>query len=125
MVKNDSANSDSSLTDLASQAYQKRAIEIADALPMRLYVLDLARHTIIAPDGNRYVVATVDDTRLGRGYMTAVYPQQNGYLTLVRLMLCEFSSATPDEAIKRHIAVAQTIQKGNIKELTKSPLTKS
>jgi hypothetical protein len=125
MVKNDPAHSDSSLTDLASQSQQTRAVEIADALPMRLYVLDLARHTIIAPDGNHYVVATVDDTRLGRGYITAVYPQQNGYLTLIRLMVCEFSSTTPEEAIKRHITVAQTIQQGNMKKLTKLPLTKS
>jgi hypothetical protein len=125
MVKNDPAHSDSALSDLASQPHQTRSVEIADAFPMRLYVLDLARHTIIAPDGNRFVVATVDDTRLGRGYITAVYPQQNGYLTLIRLMVCEFSSATPDEAIKRHITVAQTIQQGNMKKLTKLPLTKS
>ena len=121
MVKKDLANSDSSVTDLASQFHQTRAVEIADALPMHLYVLDLARHTVIAPDGDRYVVATFDDTSLGHGYVTAIYPQQNGYLTLIRLTVREFSAATPVEAIKRHIAAAQTIQQGKIKELISRP----
>lgn len=119
-MKNDAAYSDQSLSGAASQSQQVHAVEITGAFPMRLQVLDLSRHTVLAPDGNRYVVATFDDTHLGRGYVTAVYPQQNGYHTLVRLMICEFSSATPDEAIKRHLAAAQSIQQGSLKELTRS-----
>jgi hypothetical protein len=118
MLKKDFA--DHSLTDLTLQSHEARAVEIAGAFPMRLHVLDLARHTVIAPDGNRYVVATFDDTRLERGYVTVVYPQQNGYLTLVRLVICQFSSSTPDEAIKRHITVVQTIQQGRLSELNRS-----
>ncbi|GAC1618553.1 MAG: hypothetical protein NVS4B7_10820 [Ktedonobacteraceae bacterium] len=105
---------------LTLQAQQTRAVEIAEALPMRLQTLDLTRHTVIAPDGMRYVVATFDDRRLGRGYVTAIYPQQNNYLTLVRLTIAEFSSPTPEEAIQRHLKVAQSIQQGKIKEFNKS-----
>ena len=119
MLKNDAAHNDQSPTNVALSSQQARGVEIADALPMRLQVLDLARHMVIAPDDKRYVVATIDDTRLGRGYVTAIYPQQNGYLTLVRLMLAEFSSATPNEAIKRHMSVVQAIQQGRLKEFSK------
>ncbi len=105
-------------TAAALQPRTTQNIEIAKALPMHLQALDLARHAVIAPDEKRYVVATFDDTRLGRGYITTVYPQQHGYLTLVRLRIAEFSSATPEEAIKRHIAVVQAIQQGKISELS-------
>ena len=99
---------------------QNHEVEIPNELPMRLQALDLARQTVIAPDEKRFVVATFDDTRLGRGYVTAVYPQQNGYLTLVRLAICEFSSATPEEAMQRHMALAQAIQQGKLNEFLKS-----
>ena len=118
MLKKDLA--DQSLPDLTPQSPGTRAVEIAGALPMSLHLLDLARHTVIAPDGNRYVVASFDDTRLERGYLTVVYPQQNGYLTLVRLIISQFSSSTPDGAIKRHITVAQAIQQGRLKDLNRS-----
>lgn len=104
----------------ALQHQEARKVQIPDALPMRLQALDLARHTVIDPDEKRYVVATFDDRRLDRGYVTAIYPQQNNYLTLVRLVIAEFSSATPEEAIQRHISVAQTIQQGRIKEFSKT-----
>ncbi len=120
MLKNDTTNNDQAMSNSDLQPWQPRSLEIAHALPMRLQTLDLARHTVIAPDGKRYVVATYDDSRLGRGFVTAVFPQQRGYLTLVRLTLAEDSSATPDEAIKRHIATAESIQKGQMKNLNKS-----
>lgn len=116
MIKKDAANSQQQLTP---QSQQARSVDIPQALPMRLQTLDLARHTVIDPSGQRYVVATFDDARLGRGYVTAVYPQQNGYLTLVRLILVEYSSAALDEAIQRHVAVAQSIQQGKLKELNR------
>ncbi len=94
-----------------------RSLEIPQTLPMRLHTLDFSRHTVIAPDGKRYVVATYNDTHLKRGYITAVYPQQNGYLTLIRLTLYEHSSRTPEEAMQHHIAVAQAIQQGKLNEL--------
>ena len=96
---------------------QHRDVEIANAPTIRLQTLDLARHTAIAPNGRRYVVATFDDTHLAHGYITAVYPQQNEYLTLVRLTICEFSRKTPDQAIQRHIAVVQKIQQDKLNEL--------
>ena len=116
MSKNDTTNGDQ-LLSLATP--QKHTVEIANALSMRLQALDLARHTAIAPNSQRYVIATFDDTRLGRGYITAVYPQQNDYLTLIRLPILEVTNKTPEEAIKRHIAVTQAIQKGKLKELNK------
>jgi hypothetical protein len=122
MLKNNTTNNDQPLPNSNLQAQQPRAIEIAHALPMRLQTLDLARHSVIAASGRRYVVATYDDSRLNRGFVTSVFPQQNDYLTLVRLTIVEYRSTTPDEAIKRHIATAEAIQKGKLKELNKSHL---
>jgi hypothetical protein len=101
----------------ALQTQQSQHVEVSQALPMRHQTLDLARHTVIAPDGKRYVVGTYDDTRVGNGYVTDVYPQQNGYLTLIRLTVKRFSSPTPQEAMKRHMAVVKAIQEGRIDEL--------
>lgn len=97
-----------------------RAVEIANALPVRLQTLDLARHVAIAPDDKRFVVATFDDRRLGRGYVSAVYPQQNSYHTLYRLVVCEFSSNTPGEAMQRHMALVQAIQRGMLNSYIQS-----
>lgn len=116
MSKNDTTNNDQPINTSSSQT---QAVEITNALPIRLHALDLARHVVISPDGRRFVVATSDDTRLGRGYITAVYPQQNDYLTLVRLTILETISNTPEEAIKRHISVAHAIQQGKLKDLNK------
>lgn len=103
---------------IAVQSARSHNIEIANALPMRRYVLDLARHSTLAPDGKRYVVVTFNDTHLQNGYVTAVYPQQYDYLTLIQLEIAHFSSATPEEALKRHLAVIQAIQQGNLAELS-------
>ena len=94
-----------------------RAVTITNAPPIRLQTLDLARHVAIAPNGRRYVVATFDDTRLGNGFVTDVYPQQNEYLTLVRIVVCSFSSQNEEDAVQRHIAVVQGIQQGRLSEL--------
>ena len=68
MPKNDTPGNE----QLAStSAPRTQAVEIANALPIRLHTLDLARHTVIAPDGKRFVVATSNDVHLGRGYVTA------------------------------------------------------
>ncbi|HVB61373.1 MAG TPA: hypothetical protein VNE61_09300 [Ktedonobacteraceae bacterium] len=99
---------------LAVQASRSYNIEVVNALPMRRYVLDLARHSTLAPDGKRYVVATFDDTHLHNGYVTAVYPQQYDYLTLVSLEIAHFSSATPEAALKRHLTAIQAIQQGKL-----------
>lgn len=111
-------NEQSTAQTLAVQASRSYNIEVANALPMRRYVLDLARHSTLAPDGKRYVVATFDDTHLQNGYVTAVYPQQYDYLTLVRLEIAHFSSATPEAALKRHLAVIQSIQQGKLAGLS-------
>jgi hypothetical protein len=96
---------------------ERRAIEIPNALPVLLQTLDIARHTAIAPNGKRYVVATYDDTLLGHDIITDVYPQQNEYLTLVRLTVIQFTSKTIDQAIQRHISTVQAIQQGKINDL--------
>ena len=116
MLKNESVQTQSA----ALQQQRSRAVEIPNALPMHLQVLDLARHTVIAPDGRRYVVATFDDRRVGRNYVTAIYPQQNDYLTLVRLTISEFSDATPEEAVQRHISVVQTINREGVRKFGKT-----
>ena len=97
-----------------------RAVEIPNTPVVRLQTLDLARHVAIAPDGTRYVVATFDDNRLGRGYITAIYPQQNDYLTLIRLVIREIRSKTIEQAIQQHISVVQTIQQGKLNSLIKA-----
>ena len=112
MQKNQTVDGDQSLVIMPAQSH--RAVEIAGTLPVRLQTLDLARHVAIASDGKRFVVATFDDRRLGRGYVSTVYPQQNGYHTLYRLVICEFSSSTPEEAIQRHIALVQAIQQDKL-----------
>ena len=114
MLKNNSTNNEQMPS--ASTA-QHRAVDIPNALPMRLQMLDLVRHTVIAPDGKRFVVATYDDKYIGRGFVTAVYPQQNEYLTLVRLTIREYVMTSADEAIKRHISTVQAIQQGKVGEL--------
>ena len=101
-------------------ASHSRTIETLAALPVRLQTLDLARHIAIAPDGKRYIVATFDDTRLERGYVTAIYPQQNGYLTLIRLLVSEMSSEKPEQAMQLHLAQIQMIQQGKLNEFIKS-----
>ncbi len=105
MSKKDTANHDQLLSASTPLTH---SVDIAHALPMRLQALDLARHTVF------------DDTRLRRGYVTAVYPQQNGYLTLIRLTILETTSKTPEAAVKRHTTVAHSIQQGKLKELNKS-----
>ncbi len=117
MQKNQVVDDDQSLVAVP---HTHRAVEIANALPVRLQELDLARHVAIAPDGKCFVVATFDDRRLGRGYVSAVYPQQNNYLTLYRLVVCEFSSNTPEEAIQRHIALVQAIQRDTLNSYIQS-----
>lgn len=116
MADNERVDAESSLVTIP----QQRAVEIPNALPVRLQTLDLARHVVIAPDGKRYVLASFDDSRLGNGYVTVVYPQQNGYLTLVRLAVFETSSETPEQAVQRHLEVAQAIQQGKLTKLVKS-----
>jgi hypothetical protein len=114
MLKNDTVNNEQ-IPSMSTA--QRRPVDIPNALPMRLQMLDLVRHTVIAPDGKRFVVATYHDKYIGRGYVTGVYPQQNDYLTLIRLTVREYISGTSDDAIKRHISVVQAIQQGRVGEL--------
>jgi hypothetical protein len=104
------------LSPIPAPTRDKRGLEIPNAAPVRLQTLDFARHIAVAPDGKRYVVATYDETHLKRGIISAVFPQQNGYLTLVRLGLCKLSSATPEDALQRHVALIQAIQQGKLRE---------
>ena len=97
-----------------------RELQIPGAPAVRLQTLDYARHAVQSPDGRSYVVASFDDTRMDRGHVTAVFPQQNGYLTLVRLPVCEFQAETPEQALQRHVALIQAIQQGKLKEYIKA-----
>lgn len=111
-------NSEQTLIPIAAE--EARELEIPGAAPVRLQTLDVARHTAIAPTGKRYVVATFNDQRMGHGYVTAIYPQQGGYLTLIRLMLGQTSSQTVDEAVQKHKEFIQKIQQGKLQELLES-----
>ncbi len=77
-----------------------RGVDVVNAPPVWLQTLDLARNVATAPNGNRYVVATFDDARTSGQFVTAVYPQQNGYLTLLRLIVSELKSDTPVQQCK-------------------------
>jgi hypothetical protein len=118
MLKNEAEESEQPLVAVSTD--QQQVVEIPGASPVRLQRLDLARHIAVAPNGKRYVIATFNDSRLGRGYVTAVYPQQNDYLTLIRLTVCELKSQTPDEAIQKHISSVEAIQQGRLSDLVKS-----
>ena len=104
------------LSALPVPSREKRGLEIPNAAPVRLQTLDFARHIAIAPDGKRYVVATYDETHLQRGIITSVFPQQNGYLTLVQLALCKFSTTKLQDALQHHVALVQSIQQGKLHE---------
>jgi hypothetical protein len=105
-----------SLVPIPGEAHN---IEIQGAAAVKMHTFDLARHVATAPDGKSYVVATYDDRQMERGYVTSVYPQQGGYLTLLRLVVSEWRSEMPDEAIQRHITTVQAIQNGTLNELLK------
>src|SRR2546429_8393328 len=112
-----------------SSALKKPTVEIPGATSVDLQTLDLARHIrsysnmtldlarhiAIAPDGKRYVVATFDGTHVGQKYVIAVYPQQGNYLTLIRLPVCQLHAELPEDAVQRHVALVQAIQKGKLK----------
>lgn len=109
-----------SIRTVAEVSAIRYELEIPGALPVHLQTLDLARHIAIDPDGKRYVVASFDDHRLNRDFTTAIYPQQNGYLTLICLVIAEFRSQTPEAALERHTMVTKAIQAGQLEDLLKS-----
>jgi len=95
---------------------QKYDIEIPGAPLARYQTLDFARHIAASPDGKHYVVATFDDRHMGRGFVTAAYPQQNGYMTLVRLPAIELSSSNVETALQHHKDLVLAIQQGKLKD---------
>lgn len=116
MAKHTTTHADqasSSQTQAVQQA-QPHTIDIPDALPIRLHVHDLARHSVTTPGGKRYVVATFDDTHPGNGFITAVYPQQYNYQTLIRQEKARYSSSTSEEAMQKHTTTLQAIQQGKL-----------
>ncbi|MBV9711701.1 MAG: hypothetical protein JO011_12425 [Ktedonobacteraceae bacterium] len=118
MLRNDAVDDDQSLVSKPTNS--SRGVEIVNAPPVWLQTLDLARNVAIAANGNRYVVATFDDTRVSGKYITAVYPQQNGYLTLIRLVLTELKSDTPVQAMQLHQGAIRAIQQGKLQEFIRS-----
>lgn len=114
-LSNDTLESSQLLTIAANNG-----VDLSNAPAVRLQTLDVARHVALDPQGKRYVVATFDDRHIDRGYVTAVYPQQNGYLTLVRLVICELTSETRDGALQNHVRLIQAIQQGTLNDFVKS-----
>lgn len=119
MLENEVVESEQAPT-LPATSSIRGTVEIHNAAPVRLQTLDLARHIAIAPNGKRYVVGTFDDQRLQRGFITAIYPQQNDYLTLIRLVTCEVSSETAAQAAQKHIEAVQAIQQGKLNAFVKA-----
>ena len=115
MLRNDAVDDDQSLPIGSS-----RGVEVVNASPVWLQTLDLARNAATAPDGKRYVVATYDDARTSGKFVTAVYPQQNGYLTLIRLIVGEMKSDTPVQAMQIHQGLIQAIQQGKLQEFVQA-----
>jgi len=109
MLSNDAVDDDQSLVSAPS-----RGVEILNAAPVHLQTLDLARNIAVAPDGKRYVVATYDDMRIHKWFVSAVYPQQNGYLTLLRLKVGQLTSETHEQALQLHKALIQAVQQGTL-----------
>jgi hypothetical protein len=103
----------SSLPDISSV---RGTVTIPGADAVRLQTLDLARHVAVAPDEKCYVVATFDDHRTGSSFVTAAYPQQSNYLTLIRLVVYQANSSTVEEAIQKHIDLVKVIQQGKLQE---------
>ena len=118
MLRNDAVDDDQSL--VSEPTTSSRGVEVVNAPPVWLQTLDLARNVAIAPNGNRYVVATFDDTRISGKFVTAVYPQQNGYLTLIRLVLHEMKSDTPVQAMQLHQGIIKALQHGTLQEFIRS-----
>ena len=114
MVRNDAVDDDQ--FHVSAPTDSTRGVEILNSPPVWLQTLDLARNVATAPDGNRYVVATFDDVRISGQFVSAVYPQQNGYLTLIRLVVGELKSATPVQAMQIHQGLIQAIQQGKLQE---------
>jgi hypothetical protein len=114
MTINETEENEQSLVLMPSPVHN---IDIPNAPAVKLHTFDLGRHVAIDPNGKRYVVATFNDARMGRPFVTAVYPQQGNYLTLVRLVECELISQTQEEARQRHVATVQAIQNGKLNEL--------
>lgn len=112
---NDTVESSQLLTVAANNG-----VDLTNAPAVHLQTLDVARHVALDPQGKRYVVATFDDRHIDRGYVTAVYPQQNGYLTLIRLRICELKSETRDGALQNHIQLIKTIQQGKLNDFVQS-----
>jgi hypothetical protein len=104
------------LLPLPAPAGEKCGLEIPNAAPVRLQTLDFARHIAVSLDGKRYVVATYDERHLKRGIVSAVFPQQNGYLTLIQLVICKFISTKVEDALQHHVALVQAIQQGKLRE---------
>ncbi|HTI13825.1 MAG TPA: hypothetical protein VL461_04525 [Dictyobacter sp.] len=113
MIDNDMVETEQAL--VTPEAPESRAVDIPGIPPVKRHTFDLARHLAQSPDGKNYVVATYDDRHMGRGYVTSIFPQQGGYLTLVRLPLGEISSQDPEEAVECHISVIRAIQQGKIR----------
>ena len=77
--------------------------------PCAGYRGELARHRIITADGLDYVVATTDESRRGRGYVTAAYPVARGYLVMLRQPLCELRSEDDASAHAQHAQVVDVL----------------
>lgn len=73
---------------------------------------ELARHRVITADGADYMVATADERRRGKGYVTAAYPVARGYLVMMRQPLCTLDC--PDEAAAReqHTLLVRVLTQG-------------
>lgn len=56
-----------------------------------------------------YVVATADERRQGRGFVTSALPVVRGYLVMMRQPLCALTSATEEAAYNQHTLLVNVL----------------
>jgi hypothetical protein len=67
---------------------------------------ELARHRVVTGDGRDLAVATVKESR---GYLTGIYPVQQGYLVMMYQPLYEARNSTANAAREHHEEVVQAL----------------
>jgi hypothetical protein len=77
-----------------------------------VYRGEVARHRLITADGLDYVVATADERRQGRGFVTSALPVVRGYLVMMRQPLCALTSMSEEAARNQHTLLVNVLVEG-------------
>src|SRR5262245_32215329 len=77
--------------------------------PCPPYRGELARDRGVPADALDYVVATADERRQGRGYVSAAFPVARGYLVMMRQPLCALPQADEAAAREQHALLVRVL----------------